>query len=91
MKKVVCICGNGLGSSFLLEMNVKAVLKDMGMPNVEVEHADMGSAWPGMADLIVCANDLRPNLVKFGDTIGLNNIMNKNELKEKITEYLNNQ
>ena len=88
MKKIVCICGNGLGSSFLLEMNVKVVLKDLDVTNVEVEHADMGSAWQGMADLIVCASDLKNNLEKFGETIGLNNIMDKNELKEKLANYL---
>mgnify|MGYP001209466191 CR=1 FL=1 len=89
MRKIACICGNGLGSSFLLEMNVKTVLKDMGITDIEVEHADMGSAWPGMADLIVCASDLKNNLEKFGKTIGLNNIMDKNELKEKLSLHLN--
>ena len=88
MKKIVCICGNGLGSSFLLEMNVKAVLKDLGMNEVEVEHSDMGSAFVGMADLIVCASDLKDSLERFGDTIGLNNLMDKNEIKTKIEVFL---
>jgi len=88
MKKVVCICGSGLGSSFLVEMNVKTVLKQLGLPDVEVEHTDLGSAWPGIADLIVCGNDLKDNLVRFGDVIGLSNIMDKTELKEKLSKYL---
>ncbi|AIO18584.1 Ascorbate-specific phosphotransferase enzyme IIB component [Candidatus Izimaplasma bacterium HR1] len=88
MEKVVCICGSGLGSSFLVEMNVKTVLKDLGLSEIEVEHTDLGSAWPGIADLIVCGNDLYDNLKKFGDTIGLANIMDKDELKEKLSVYL---
>jgi len=88
MKKVVCICGSGLGSSFLVEMNVKTVLKQLGLPDVEVEHTDLGSAWPGIADLIVCGNDLKDKLVRFGDVIGLSNIMDKTELKEKLSKYL---
>jgi len=88
MKKVVCICGSGLGSSFLVEMNVKAVLKDLGLSDIEVEHTDLGSAWPGIADLIVCRKDLYDNLERFGDTLPLDNIMDKVELKGKMQEYL---
>jgi len=88
MKKVVCICGSGLGSSFLVEMNVKAVLKDLGLSDIEVEHTDLGSAWPGIADLIVCGKDLYDNLERFGDTLPLDNIMDKVELKGKMQEYL---
>lgn len=88
MRKIVCICGSGLGSSFLVEMNVQAVLKDLGLPEIEVEHTDLGSAWPGIADLIVCGMDLYDNLERFGDTMGLMNIMDKVELKTKLTKYL---
>ncbi len=88
MQKVVCICGSGLGSSFLVEMNVKTVLKGLGLPNIEVEHTDLGSAWQGMADVIVCGNDLYDNLKRFGDVIGLDNIMDKVELKDKLSAYL---
>ncbi len=89
MKKIVCICGNGLGSSFLLEMNVKAVLKDLNRTDIEVEHSDMGSAYKGMANLIICANDLKDNLTRFGNTAGLNNIMSKSEIKTILEDFLN--
>lgn len=85
--KIVCICGNGLGSSFLLEMNVKAVVKDLGF-DFDIDHSDIGSAYQGMADLIVCASDLYDNCTRFGEAIGLNNIMDKNELKEKLETFL---
>ncbi len=85
MKKIVCICGSGLGSSFLVEMNVKTVLKELGFNDIEVEHTDLGSAWPGIADIIVCGSDLYDNLKRFGETLPLDNIMDKNELKEKLT------
>ena len=29
MKKVLIVCGNGLGSSFIVEMNVKKILAEM--------------------------------------------------------------
>lgn len=88
MKKIVCICGSGLGSSFLVEMNVNTVLKDLGLSNIEVEHTDVGSAWPGLADLIVCGSDLENVLKRHGDVLALDNIMDKNELKDKLSTYL---
>ncbi len=69
-------------------MNVQKVLKELGVEDIEVEHTDLGSAWPGIADLIVCGNDLYENLERFGDTMGLMNIMDKAELTEKLTKYL---
>lgn len=88
MRKIMCICGSGLGSSFLVEMNVQKLMKELGLPDIEVEHTDLGSAWPGIADVIICGNDLYDNLVRFGDVIGLLNIMDKVELRTKLTKYL---
>lgn len=88
MRKIMCICGSGLGSSFLVEVNVQSVLKDLGLTEIEVEHCDLGSAWPGIADLIVSGADLADNVSRFADNIALTNIMDKNELKEKLVEYL---
>lgn len=31
MKKILVVCGNGLGTSFIVEMNVKAILKELGL------------------------------------------------------------
>jgi ascorbate PTS system EIIB component len=35
--KFLVVCGNGLGSSFIVEMNVKKVLKELGIEG-EVSH-----------------------------------------------------
>ncbi|MEG1690635.1 MAG: PTS sugar transporter subunit IIB, partial [Hafnia sp.] len=55
--KIMAICGSGLGSSFMVEMNIKKVLKKMGV-DAEVEHSDLSSAIPGEADLFVMAKDI---------------------------------
>lgn len=86
--KIMCICGGGMGSSFLLEMNVKAVIKDIGMENVDVEHTDLSSAWKGIADVIVCGADLYDNLTRYGDTLPIRNLLDKNEIKTKLVAYL---
>lgn len=55
--KIMAICGSGLGSSFMVEMNIKKVLKKMDI-EAEVEHSDLSSATPGAADLFVMAKDI---------------------------------
>ncbi len=39
MKKVLIVCGNGLGSSFIVEMNVKKILAEMN------KEAGQGDGW----------------------------------------------
>lgn len=50
MKKVLIVCGNGLGSSFIVEMNVKKILAEMNK-EAEVAHTDLTSAKSETADL----------------------------------------
>ena len=69
-------------------MNVDWVLKEFDLTDIEVQHYDLGSAWPGIADVIVCGADLYDNCVRFAETIPLKNIMDKNELKEKLRVFL---
>ncbi len=68
-------------------MNVKDVLKDLGRNDIEVEHTDLSSAWPGIADLIMCGADLYDNLIRYGDTIPIHNFLDKNEIKNKLVDY----
>ncbi|SHF18049.1 PTS sugar transporter subunit IIB [Alkalibacter saccharofermentans] len=89
MKKIAAICGSGLGSSFMVEMNIQTALKDLGFNDIEVEHMDLGSAWPGVADLIVCGKDLEDSCKRFGEVLALDNILDKDELKGKLEAWLN--
>lgn len=92
MKKIACICGSGLGSSLLVAMNVKSVIKELKLnTEFDIEHMDLGSAWPGLANVIVCGQDLKENCAKFADVIPLNNIMDKKELKEKLMSYFSSK
>lgn len=87
VKKITCTCGQGLGSSFLVEMNVKKVLDKLGMSDIEVDHAPTSDIYEGSADLYVIAADLYDMVHKYGDTVVLNNIVSIPELEEKLTAY----
>lgn len=88
LKKIQCVCGSGLGSSFLVEMNVKKVLNKLGVADIAVEHSAATDAYKGSADLFVCGRDMYDVLSKFGPCITLNNIISLPELQEKLEAFL---
>ena len=87
MKILVC-CGSGLGSSFMIEMNIKKVLKEMAV-EAEVSHSDLSSAAGIKAVLYVGTRDIASQLTSLGGVVvSLNNMIDKQELKDKLTEGL---
>lgn len=85
---ILAVCGSGLGSSFMLEMNIKDVLKQENITDIEVEHSDVTSATPGSADLYVVGKDIADSLGDIGPMIVLDNIIDLDELKTKLFHYL---
>ncbi|ASN04307.1 PTS sugar transporter subunit IIB [Virgibacillus necropolis] len=86
--RILAVCGSGLGSSFMIEMNIKDVLKELNVNDIEVNHADLGSSTSDMADLFVIGRDLAESASNLGELIVLDNILDKEELKSKISSNL---
>lgn len=85
--KIMAICGSGLGSSFMIEMNIKKVLKKLNI-DAEVEHSDLSSATPGAADVFVMAKDIAASAsIAESQLIVINNIIDTNELEAKISAF----
>lgn len=90
VRKIMCACGSGLGSSLLVEMNINDVLSELGISGVEVVHSTTSDVRPGAADLFVIGRDLA-DFVKGVDEdqkVVLTNIVDKAELKEKLIASL---
>lgn len=88
IKKIQCVCGSGLGSSFLVEMNVKKALKKFGLSEIEVDHSSATDVYKGSADLYVCGKDMLDTVKPYGPSVVLSNIISASELEEKLEEYL---
>lgn len=88
VRKIMCACGSGLGSSLMVEMNINDVLKKMGKSDIQVSHSTTSDVKPGAADLFVVGRDLADFIkdVPEDSKVILNNIVDKNELQEKLTE-----
>ena len=66
VKKVLCVCQAGLGSSLILGMNVEKVLEAMGKGDIRVEHTSIGDTTTGMADLYIAGGDIYEQVKVFG-------------------------
>lgn len=77
-------CGSGLGSSFMVQMNIESVLKDLGVTGVEVEHYDLGGADPTAADVWIVGRDLADSAGHLGDVRSLNSIIDMDELTSLV-------
>ncbi|MDF2614208.1 MAG: phosphotransferase system lactose/cellobiose-specific subunit [Clostridia bacterium] len=86
--KILAVCGTGLGSSFMVEMNIQTILKELGAKDVEVEHSDLGAATPGAADIFIAGRDIAMAMKHLDNVVELNNLLDKKELKEKISTVL---
>lgn len=87
VKKILAACGSGLGSSFLVEMNIQKVLDKLGKSDIEVGHTSTTDIHKGAADLYVVGNDLKDEVSAYGPVIALSNIISLQELEEKLTKY----
>lgn len=83
--KFAAVCGSGLGSSFMVEMNINTVLNNLNVSGIEVSHYDMGSATPELADVFFVAKDLEDSAAHLGNVVVLDSIIDLNELTEKVT------
>ena len=88
--KILAVCGNGLGSSFMIEMNVKKVMKEIDAElKAEITHTDLSTARGEKADIYVATRDIAEHLQGLeGEVISLKNMIDIKELKEKLEEVL---
>ncbi len=86
--KILAVCSSGLGSSFMLEMNIQEALGELGVTGITVEHSDLSSVTQDAADIFVMARDIAEGALGLEDMIVLNSIIDKNELKEKLQQKL---
>lgn len=84
VRRIMCCCGSGLGSSMLVRMNVEKILKNLDIKGVDVTHSSISDATETAADLFVVGKDLAQFVSSLPNVIILDNIMDMSELETKI-------
>ena len=89
MKKILVVCGNGLGTSLMMEMAVKEVVGRMGL-EADIDHEDLSSASSSNADVWVAATDIANQLAESGkeNIVSLANIFDKNSIEEQLKKFI---
>jgi len=87
--KIMAVCGHGIGSSFMMEMNIKKALKKIGV-EAEVDHTDLASVTPTDADIFVMGQDIASSAnLPAEKVIIVKNLVSVSEFEEKLTALFN--
>ncbi|AJA80951.1 PTS sugar transporter subunit IIB [Levilactobacillus brevis] len=93
--KIAAVCQSGLGSSFMIQMNIDSVLKEeqVDTDNIEVTHFDTGGLNVNAADYFFLGSDLAEQAADLPQdrVFILKSIIDKNELQEKINALLDKE
>ena len=62
--KIFTVCQSGLGTSFMVQMNIQQILEEVGVDtdNFQIDHTDVGSASGDMADYLFVEKTLQDAL-----------------------------
>jgi len=90
MIKIFTVCPQGLGSSMIAKIHVRAVLDKMGIES-EVETAGVASIVGESYDFIVTVEELKDSLVNVDPSklIFIKNFFKKDDIEEKLTKKIN--
>ncbi|GAB6098212.1 PTS sugar transporter subunit IIB [Halanaerocella petrolearia] len=89
--KIYAVCGHGLGSSMMLKINIRKVLKNLEK-EAEVDTVSLSESTGLNADLFVTFPDIVTKLVEQHDRdkiVVINDFSNIEEVEEKIIQALN--
>ena len=88
--KIMVVCGHGLGTSLMMEMSIKGIVKELEI-NAAVDHIDLGSAKGTDCDIFIGTNDITDQL-KARDVetkiVSLDNMVDKVAMKERLSAAL---
>ncbi|MCX8345976.1 PTS sugar transporter subunit IIB [Escherichia coli] len=84
--KITVVCGNGLGTSLMMEMSIKSILKDLSV-SADVDHVDLGSAKGTTSDIYVGTKDIAAQSVA-GKIVALENMIDKKAMRERLSVVL---
>lgn len=89
MIKVFTVCPQGLGSSMIAKIHVRAVLDKLGIEN-DVQTAGVASIIGENFDFIVTVEELKDSFVGVDPKkiIYIKNFFKKDEIEEKVTERI---
>lgn len=88
IRSIVCCCSNGLGSSMIMEMNLKRALAAIGRSDITVRHIPLSEANSFSDELYVVGLDIAPQMKDFKRVIIIRDMVSTDEFVDKLTRAL---
>lgn len=88
MKRGLVVCRTGMGSSMMLRIKLEQVISENNL-DIDLEHDVLSSVSNYDVDFVITMKDLVEQLKdEVSYIIGIEDLMDKKELKEKLERYL---
>ena len=86
---ILCVCGNGIGTSVLLKVNGETVAAQMGLDfNVTTSDAGSAKGTANMNDLVLTSAELAPELEGTTTPVEIiSNFMDTDQIKTVLEKY----
>ncbi len=85
--KIMVVCGHGLGTSLMMEMSIKSIVKELNV-DAAVDHIDLGSAKAQVATFSSAQKTLQNSWKHSGveqRIVALDNMVDKVAMKERLS------
>ena len=87
IRKIMCCCGNGVGTSLMMQMTMEEALNMLGMTGVDVVFGSLAEASAGVADLFVVSSELEDTLMGL-PVLGLDDLLDADQAAGKLEVWL---
>ena len=87
IQNIMCCCGNGVGTSLLMQMTVEEALETLGISGIEVLFGALADIFTGKADLFVVSEELEADYRDM-PVIGLEDLTDSDLAAEKLKQVL---
>ena len=87
IRKIMCCCGNGVGTSLMMQMTMEEALNMLGMTGVDVVFGSLAEASAGVADLFVVSAELEDTLMGL-PVLGLDDLLDADQAAGKLEVWL---
>ena len=92
--KFLCICQSGLGSSFMVQMNIQNILQELGLSDeITVDHSDVGSTTADLADYFFVESTLGDAVSSLPQdkVVLLKSLIDQAEIKTAVENILHKE
>ncbi|RGO28548.1 PTS sugar transporter subunit IIB [Dorea sp. OM02-2LB] len=85
IRRIMCCCGNGLGTSLFMQMTMEEALEKLNVSGVEVCFGSLADAMEGQADLFVVSEELECTLAGL-PVLGLKDLSDADRAAKLLRE-----